>query len=136
MEQVPQFDRVIGHEKVKRLLDFALVKPQHGYVITGPDGVGVHPMAEAFVRRLADEYNSESLFLHPDIFVLKREESEKGTGLKKVISVDAVRELKRRVSENPTIASRIVIYVPDADYLNEEGVNALLKCIEEPTVSA
>lgn len=130
------FDQVIGHKKAKHLLDLALVNPQHGYVITGPDGVGVHPLAEAFVRRLADEYHGESLATHPDILILEREESERGTGLKKEISVSAVRELKLRVSQSPSIASRLVIYIPDADYLNEEGVNALLKCIEEPKVKA
>jgi hypothetical protein len=128
------FDRVIGHEKAKRLFALALKNPRHGYVLTGPDGVGVHVMAEAFVRELTDEYKGESLLAHPDICLLERESSEKGSGLKKEISVQAVRELKIRVSERPTIASRLVVYIPDADYLNEEGVNALLKCIEEPAV--
>lgn len=130
------FDRVLGHEKAKRLLDLAIKNPQHGYVITGPDGTGVHALAEAFVRRLADEYNGDSLSAHPDILILQREPSERGTGLKKEISVAAVRELKVRVAQSPSIASRLVVYIPDADHLNEEGVNALLKCIEEPTVPA
>lgn len=130
------FDGVLGHQKAKRLLDLAITNPQHGYVITGPDGVGVHPLAECLVRRLADEYKGESLMTHPDILILERELSDRGTGLKKEISVAAVRELKLRVSQSPSIASRLVIYIPDADYLNEEGVNALLKCIEEPTVQA
>lgn len=136
MKEGALFDRVIGHQKAKRLLDLAITNPQHGYVITGPDGVGVHPLAESLVRRLADEYKGESLLTHPDILILEREPSEKGTGLKKEISVASVRELKIRVSQSPSIASRLVIYIPDADYLNEEGVNALLKCIEEPTVKA
>jgi hypothetical protein len=135
MDSIALFDQVIGHQKAKKLLDLALSKPQHGYAITGPDGVGVHPLAEAFVRRLADEYKGESLSAHPDILILKREESEKGTGLKKDISVEAVREFRQRVFERPTIASRLVVYIPDADALNEAGVNALLKCIEEPAVS-
>lgn len=136
MEESSLFDRIIGHAKAKRILDVALKSPQNGYLLTGPDGVGVHPFAEAFVRRLADEYKDGSLAGHPDILVLEREPSEKGSGLKKEIAVQAVRELKVRVSERPTIASRLVIYIPDADYLNEEGVNALLKCIEEPSVKA
>lgn len=130
------FDRVIGHERAKRMLELALAHPQHGYVISGQDGVGVHAMAEAFVRRLLDEYAGESLRAHPDLMILEREPSDRGTGLKKEISVQVVRDLKVRVSQRPSIASRLVVYVPDADFLNEEGVNALLKCIEEPVVNA
>jgi hypothetical protein len=136
MDAVSFFNRVIGHDRAKRILELALVHPQHGYLLTGPDGVGIHLLAESFVRRLADEYTGESLAAHPDILILEREMNEKGTGYKKEISVQAIREFKSRVAERPTVASRLVIYVPDADYLNEEGVNALLKCIEEPAVSA
>lgn len=130
------FDRVIGHDRAKRILELALIHPQHGYVIAGQDGVGVHALAEAFVRRLLDEYTGESLRAHPDLVILEREPSDRGSGLKKEISVQTVRDLKVRVSQRPSIASRLVIYIPDADFLNEEGVNALLKCIEEPVVNA
>jgi hypothetical protein len=93
-------------------------------------------LAEAFVRALAAHPADRPLASHPDIIVLAREWNEAGTALKKEIAVKDVRALRMRISERPAIATRVTAYFPDADALNEEGVNALLKSIEEPPAGA
>lgn len=130
------FDGIIGHEAVKHVLTRALERPHHGYLLIGPDGAGAHGIAERFVRALTDHPAHLLLASHPDIALLEREPAESGKGMKKEIAVKSARELRTRMFCRPAIAKRVVAYIPEADYLNEEGVNALLKCVEEPPAGA
>lgn len=130
------FRHVVGHDAAKEVLANAIKHPHHGYLFVGLDGAGCHLMAEAFVRALVHHPEDRALTAHPDIAVLAREPSDSGTAMKKDISVRAVRELRMRVSERPSVAERVVAYIPEADHLNEEGVNALLKSVEEPPAGA
>jgi DNA polymerase III subunit delta' len=130
------FKGIIGHAGAKEALACALRRPHHGYLIEGAPGAGAHALAEAFVRALVDYSGDRPLTGHPDIAVLRREWNDAGTALKKEIAVREVRALRMRVAERPVIAGRVVAYIPDADYLNEEGVNALLKSVEEPPADA
>lgn len=125
------FQSILGHDAVKRLLRSGLMKPPHGYLFVGPDGSGAHVLAEAFIRQLLNLPADKSLVSHPDCAVLLREPSPSG-GLKKEISVEAVRMLRDRMSRSSGFGGYQVAYVPEADALNIEGVNALLKSIEEP----
>jgi hypothetical protein len=129
------FDQIIGHAAATDVLARAVNAPHHGYLISGTPGTGCHTVAEAFVRALAAYPAGRPLAAHPDIAILERERNESGT-LKKEIAVREVRALRVRVSERPVLAPRVVAYLPDADALNEEGVNALLKSIEEPPAGA
>lgn len=126
------FHGVFGHEAAKTVLTRALQAPQNAYCFTGPEGVGRHLLAEHFVRGLLGIGTPHALQAHPDCAVLERVLNEAGTKKRAQITVEAVRELRLRMSERPAVAPRLVAYVPEADALNEEGVNALLKCIEEP----
>lgn len=130
------FRGIIGHEAAKTVLTKALDRPQHGYLLVGPDGVGCHAIAERFVRAMTDHPEDRLLSAHPDIIVLEREMTDSGKSLKKEISVKAVRELRMRISRKPSAASRMIAYIPEADHLNEEGVNALLKSVEDPPAGA
>ncbi|OGL74012.1 hypothetical protein A3E39_02170 [Candidatus Uhrbacteria bacterium RIFCSPHIGHO2_12_FULL_60_25] len=130
------FKGVIGHEAVKRILSLAVERPHGAYLIVGQDGLGAHLLAERFVRALVGLNETASLSAYPDVAVLAREASTDEKAAKTVISVEAVRELRERMSRRPVIASRVVAYVPEADRLNEAGVNALLKSMEEPAAGA
>lgn len=130
------FQGVIGHEAAKRILALAVERPHGAYLIVGPDGVGAHALAERFVRALSGHEAAKPLTSHPDIAVLAREPSSDEKAAKSIISVEAVRELRERVARRPVLAPRVVVYAPEADRLNEAGVNALLKSMEEPGAGA
>ncbi|MEN9558357.1 MAG: hypothetical protein RL141_726 [Candidatus Parcubacteria bacterium] len=130
------FDGVVGHVAAKRVLEQALVRPQHAYLIVGERGLGAHALAERFVRALAGMPHDKSLLSHPDVAVLSRESGEEGEGAKSMIPVKAVRALRERLQQRPVVAPRMVAYLPEADRLNEEGVNALLKQMEEAPAGA
>jgi DNA polymerase-3 subunit delta' len=129
------FSTVIGHDAVKRVLASALAHPHHGYAFVGPDGAGGHLLAESFVRALLGAASDRPLRAHPDCAILEREAAANG-GMKRAISVEAVRALRERMSRSSVGGGLRVAYVPDADALNIEGVNALLKAVEEPSAGA
>ncbi|GMU25755.1 hypothetical protein KJZ71_04670 [Patescibacteria group bacterium] len=129
------FQDIFGHEAAKTLLRRALIRPGQAYCILGPKGVGRHLVAERFVRGLAGLPGDRPFSGHPDIAILERQPSESGK-MRAQISVESVRHLRVRMAQRPVLAERIVAYVPEADTLNEEGVNALLKCLEEPRAGA
>src|SRR5699024_5739930 len=62
---------------------------------------------------------------HPDLLVVATEET--------FIRVDRARELALAAGARPTSGRWRVIVVEDADRLNDQAANALLKAIEEPS---
>ncbi len=120
----------IGNSAVVRILSHAILHPAPAYVLTGVPHLGKKTLAEKFVRTLLQQDTNETWRNHPDIFILEAEEG------KKLISVEQVRDVIERVSMRPFVASRIVVYVPNADLFNEAGTNALLKVVEEPPAEA
>ncbi|MFA5185212.1 MAG: hypothetical protein WC551_01885 [Patescibacteria group bacterium] len=121
----------VGHGAIVRLLESALANPAPAYLFAGQMHLGKRTLAERFVRRLLGlEIGDAYLSAHPDVVVLEPEEG------KNQVSVEQVRSLRERVSMRPVRAKRLVIYLPFADRLNESGMNALLKVIEEPPADA
>src|SRR5213078_1804536 len=65
---------------------------------------------------------------HPDLYVLE--------ALGEMIRIDAIRELRRDLHMRPFEADRRVYLIFDADLLNEDAADALLKDLEEPPAYA
>ncbi len=63
--------------------------------------------------------------IHPDVI---RPEKDKKT----VVSVDAIKDLRRDAYVRPTVGREKIYLFENAEYLNAEGQNALLKLLEEP----
>jgi len=122
---------LIGHETIIQLLDAWLPHPAPAYLLIGPPHLGKHTVAERFVPRLLGLAADDPHWMtHPDLVVLQPEEG------KVLVSVEQVRNARERLALRPSVASRVVAYLPYADRLNESGTNALLKVIEEPPAGA
>ncbi|MGO8705782.1 MAG: ATP-binding protein, partial [Candidatus Brocadiia bacterium] len=67
---------------------------------------------------------------HPDFLLLQPE------GESRVIKIEQVQDLIRTLSLMPVQGDRRVTIIRDADALNEEAGNALLKTLEEPPAAA
>jgi len=132
----------------------------HAYLFAGPEGVGKYRTAREWAKLLlcqkprtrrekkngpfADSCGScESCTLfeagsHPDyshIYKELLEYTEDGKGKKTPIdlSIDVIREfLIAQVSQRPAFSSRRVFVVSEAEKLNVNSQNALLKVLEEP----
>jgi DNA polymerase-3 subunit delta' len=130
----------------------------HGWLITGPRGVGKATLAWQIARFLlaTPPAEDDGLFgapppptdLHiaedhpvsrrimagsePGLYALRRPYDEKAKRLKAQITVDEVRRLKNFFALSSADGGRRVVIVDAADDMNVNAANAILKLLEEP----
>ncbi|MDP7151591.1 MAG: DNA polymerase III subunit delta' [Paracoccaceae bacterium] len=156
-----QTARLFGQQRAERdfLEAYNLGRLHHGWLVTGPRGIGKATLAWRMARFLlaTPEDAGEGLFGeampapdtldvpadHPvarrmqagseaGLFVLRRGYDEKTRRLRSVITVDEVRKLKSFFSLSAAEGGRRVVIVDAADEMNVSAANALLKLLEEP----
>jgi DNA polymerase III subunit delta' len=140
---------------------YATGRLHHGWLLTGPRGIGKATLAWRMARFLLttppDDGAGPSLFgdpapapatldtpsdhpvnrriqagAEPRLFVLRRAWDDEKKRLKSVISVDEVRRLKSFFQLSAADGGQRVAIVDDADEMNPPAANALLKLLEEP----
>jgi hypothetical protein len=121
---------IIGHAAQLRLLSAWVERPAPGYLFVGPARLGKRMIAERFAAALLGLDQDALPAVHSDLVRLEPEEG------KSVVSVERVREARLRLAERPMVAARVVVFIPAMNRLNEEGMNALLKVLEEPPAGA
>lgn len=143
---MPGFADIVGHEQIIRHLKSAVSmnKISHAYIFNGPDRSGKRMLAEAFAEALLClENGSEGCHQcrsckqalnrnHPDIIYVSHEKPN-------TISVGDIRQqLNGTIDVKPYNAeSRYKVYIVDeAEKMNEQAQNALLKTLEEPPAYA
>ena len=130
----------------------------HGWLVTGPRGVGKATLAWQIARFLlaTPPTDDDGLFgapppptslaiaqdhpvtrrmmvgSEPGLFVLRRPYDEKAKRLKAQITVDEVRKLKGFFALSAADGGRRVVIVDAADDMNVNAANAILKLLEEP----
>jgi DNA polymerase III subunit delta' len=119
------FAEVPEQPEAKRLLESALAEgPAHAYLLHGPAGVGKRTAAYALAAALLGDERRVAARTHPDLYVLEP--------LGEMIRIDDVRALRHDLHMRPFEADRRVYLVLDADRMNEDAADALLKDLEEP----
>jgi DNA polymerase III subunit delta' len=119
------FASVPEQDEAKRLLDAALADgPAHAYLLHGPAGVGKRTAAFAFAAALLGDARRVEARTHPDLYVLEP--------LGEMIRIDDVRVLRHDLHMRPFEGDRRVYLVLDAQRMNEDAADALLKDLEEP----
>jgi DNA polymerase-3 subunit delta' len=119
----------------------------HGWLLTGPEGIGKATFAYRAARRLLGAAAFPELGLlgaspedrvsrqvaarsHPDLMVLERVGDD--GKVRKVIPVDDARKLPEFFSKSPSMGGFRVAIVDAVDDMNPNAANALLKTLEEP----
>lgn len=119
----------------------------HGIIINGPAGVGKNILAKKISQKIIANFNedldsqSQSLLRtnnHPDFYLLDRD---------KIYLKDIIKQKKESkywdeekgykdvvsfLTLTPSISKNKVVCIMNADSMNEESQNALLKSLEEP----
>ena len=150
------FKDILGHEQIIEHLQNAITmdKVSHAYIINGPDKSGKMMLAEAFAQTLQCEKLEETVAAagtdsrrvepcmechsckqaigknQPDIIYVRHEKPN-------TISVDDIRTQVNNDIVIKPYSSRYKIYIIDeAEKMNVQAQNALLKTIEEPPAYA
>ncbi len=141
-----------GHDRVVERFRRALVRGRLAstYLFVGPAGVGKRRFAEKLAQALlcsrvaaremapcgtCDACVQAASLTHPDMYVLEKPPDRSSIPLAAFVGGDAhrMREgLCHDIALKPFMGGRKVAIIDDADWLNEESANALLKTLEEP----
>ena len=135
------FAEIVGQEDAKKLLKNAVMSGNHShaYILSGEKGSGKMMLAEAFATMLQCENPSDNACMechsckqslsrnNPDIIYVTREEGKANIG------VDVVREKIVNDVDIKPYSNKYKIYIVDeAERMNQQAQNAILKTIEEP----
>jgi DNA polymerase III subunit delta' len=142
---------LIGHEAAERALAEALAsgRMHHAWLIAGPQGIGKATLAYRFARAALAEPSErapDSLAVaddtraarqvralsHPGLLVIRRPWDDKGKRFAQSIPVDEVRKLRAFLGHSAGEGAWRVVIVDEANELNINAANALLKSLEEP----
>ena len=142
------FKDIIGHEQIIEHLKNAISmgKVSHAYILNGPDLSGKMMIAEAFAMALQCE-NMDTMIAggrdvdgcmecrscrqaadhnQPDIIYVTHEKPNN-------ISVDEIRaQLNNDIAIKPYSSKYKIYIIDEAEKMNQQAQNALLKTIEEP----
>jgi DNA polymerase-3 subunit delta' len=119
------FASVPEQPEAKRLLAAALSDGgAQAYLLHGPAGVGKRTAAFAFAAAVLGDERRVEARSHPDLYLLQP--------LGEMIRIDDIRMLRHDLHMRPFEADRRVYLVLDADRMNEDAADALLKDLEEP----
>ena len=139
-----KFQQIIGHEDIKTHLQNAIAtqKVSHAYIINGPQDAGKMMLAEAFATTLLCEAKGQDACgechsckqaegkNQPDIIYVTHEKPN-------TVSVDDIRyQINNDIEIKPYASPYKVYIVDDAEKMNVQAQNALLKTIEEPPAYA
>ena len=123
------------------MLQKAMVQKRvgHSYVFSGLSAIGKKTLALEFAQALncenVDEKNGACGQCascrkmihgnHPDMHILETQAQ--------FIRIDAIRNIQEQMTFKPLEGRRRVFLIDDADKMNEQAANALLKTLEEPS---
>lgn len=142
---------LIGHTRpLQEFVDAAQGgRMPHAWLLCGPQGVGKASFAYLAARAMlecvqpaqitglspAGESDSGRLLetsVHPDLYILKRSYNEKTDKFRSDITVEETRALKKSFTLSAARGGWRVAIIDSIDEMTQNGVNALLKLIEEP----
>lgn len=123
---------IVGHDKIQ---DFFIAVIDngglsHAYCFVGQTSVGKNSVAEWVSGKLLE---TEKLSSQPDFNVIEPVFDEKTEKTKKDITIAQIRELKNFLSRRAFAGGYKIAIIKDADKMNSEAANGLLKTLEEPS---
>jgi len=125
---------IIGHQKIVQFFDNAIKNGtlSHTYCLVGTGSIGKRALANYLAAELL-KVTEDKLSGHPDYYYLARALDEKTEKLHKDITVKQARELRERLHNRSWLGGYQIIVIDEAELLNDEAANALLKVLEEPS---
>jgi DNA polymerase-3 subunit delta' len=132
------FDDVLGNSRTKKILKKSLQKDRipNSLLFSGPEGVGKKDTALVLAKAMNCLKNSDDACEvcascksiengnFPDVMVLSPD--------KNVLKIEQMREIKQTAYLKPMVGRKRIFIIDQAEKMNEEAANSLLKILEEP----
>jgi DNA polymerase III delta' subunit len=132
------FDNILGNSRVKKILRLALQKNRlpNSLLFYGPEGVGKRSLALSLAKAVNCERRRDDacgecttcLAISGGRFPDVQEIKPSG----QVIKVEYVREMRQVAYMRPMVGRKRVFIISEADKMNDESSNTVLKILEEP----
>ncbi|WP_146458812.1 DNA polymerase III subunit [Rubripirellula tenax] len=147
---------LIGHEKAQRWFAAAIGQNRLGgsFLLVGSPGIGKRTLANVLARTLLCQVSKPDQMTpcgtcpsclqveagtHPDVVRVRKPDDKSLIPVELLIGSREARMQEgfcRDIRLRPSVGNRKVAILEDADFLNEEGANCLLKTLEEPPSAA
>jgi DNA polymerase-3 subunit delta' len=122
------WDQVVGQDRAVAMLQEAAARPVHAYLLVGPRGSGIETAARCFAALLIGADGDDRVLRgrHPDVAEFRP------VATMYSVERDVRAAILPAVHASPVETERKVVMLLEADRLNPESSNTLLKSIEEP----
>ena len=122
------WEQVIGQDRAVTMLQRAAERPVHAYLLVGPRGSGIETAARCFAALLIGADGDERVLRgrHPDVVEFRPVATTYS------VERDVRDAILPAVHASPVETERKCVVLLEADRLNPESSNTLLKSIEEP----
>jgi DNA polymerase-3 subunit delta' len=132
---------IIGNDSIKQKLDkiISTNSISHAYLFSGKEGIGKKTLAMEFAKCVMCNQSLNLSYCNSCESCLTFENGNDFKIIeptKNVIKVDEIREFCGELFLKPTKTSHKVFMINDAECMNEQAQNALLKVLEEPPLYA
>ena len=131
---------IIGQDTAVKILQAMISGDQlsGAYLFSGPEGVGKRSLSIEFAKAVNCEKkgldaceecsscNKINSLNHPDVSIIQKEKESN------FMKIDKIRDIIYQASMKPYEARKKIFIINNADDMNEESQNALLKILEEP----
>lgn len=136
---------LFGHARALALWRTALAKGRvpHAWLIEGPAGIGKATLAYRMARDYlapdagaaadpeAPSNRQISAGAHAELLIIAREANKAGK-LRAEITVEQIRTAREKMQQGAMAGTRRVLIIDEAERMNTNAANALLKLLEEP----
>lgn len=120
------FENILGNDEVKKCLeqDIKYSKISHAYIFSGIEKIGKRLIALEFAKNILKTNNLETT---PDFKYIDIKE-----GKKEILAEQIKEEIINDIYIAPSISSKKVYIINNAEKMNKTAANAILKTLEEP----
>jgi len=124
---------IVGHGHILDFFDKvqSAGRLNHAYCFVGRESLGKRAVAEHIAGTLVGVSRAK-IETHPDVQIVTQEKDEKTGKTKKGISVSQLARVRSFLSQRPYLGEHKIVIIDNAEKMNANAANALLKTLEEP----